>query len=159
VVGPSCRRPPRSLDYAREDEKKFFATCRFHVAPFDSLSEDNIMKYLLLIYDDPKVWANFSEQEVGQYMGEYRQLSQQISESGHMLAGAQLQPETTATTVRIRDGKRLVHDGPFAETREVLGGYYLVEAKDLDEAIGIAARIPSARVGTIEVRPLVEARA
>lgn len=114
------------------------------------------MKYLLLIYDDPKVWANFSEQEVGKYMGEYRELSQSIKDSGHMLGGARLQPETTATTVRIRDGKRLVHDGPYAETREVLGGYYLVEAKDLDEAIGIAARIPSARVGTIEVRPLFE---
>ena len=76
--------------------------------------------------------------------------------SGPLLAGAQLQPTTTATSVRVRDGKRLVTDGPFAETREQLGGYYLVEAKDLDEAIGIAARIPSARTGTIEVRPVVE---
>ena len=114
------------------------------------------MKYLLLIYDDPKVWEKFSEQETGKIMGEYRAFSQQIRESGHMLGGAQLQPVSTATTVRIRDSKRLVHDGPFAETREVLGGYYLIEAKDLDEAIGIAAGIPSARVGTIEVRPLVE---
>ena len=114
------------------------------------------MKYLLLIYDDPNVWANFSEQEIGKYMGEYRDLSQSIRDSGHMLSGAQLQPVTTATTVRIRESKRLVHDGPFAETREVLGGFYLVEAKDLDEAIGIAARIPSARVGTIEVRPLFD---
>jgi len=114
------------------------------------------MKYLLLIYDDPKVWEGFSEGEVGKMMGEYREFSSQISESGHMLGGAQLQPPESATTVRIRDSKRLVHDGPFAETREVLGGYYLVEAKDLDEAIGLAARIPSARVGTIEVRPLVE---
>jgi len=114
------------------------------------------MKYLLLIYDDPKVWEGFSEGEVGKMMGEYREFSSQISESGHMLGGAQLQPPESATTVRIRDSKRLVHDGPFAETREVLGGYYLVEAKDLDEAIGLAARIPSARVGTVEVRPLVE---
>jgi len=113
------------------------------------------MKYLLLIYDDPKVWEKFSEGEVNQIMGEYREFSKQISESGHMTGGSQLQPPSTATTVRIRDGKRLVHDGPFAETREVLGGYYLIEAKDLDEAIGIAARIPSARVGTIEVRPLM----
>ncbi|HJW93940.1 MAG TPA: YciI family protein [Thermoanaerobaculia bacterium] len=114
------------------------------------------MKYLLLIYDDPKVWASFTEEEVGKYMGEYRALSQAISESGQMLSGAQLQPVSTATSVQVREGKRLVHDGPFAETREVLGGFYLVEAKDLDEAIGIAARIPSAKVGTIEVRPLVE---
>ena len=113
------------------------------------------MKYLLLIYDDPKVWEGFGEGEVNKMMGEYRELSTQIRESGHMLGGAQLQPPESATTVRIRDSKRLVHDRPFAETREVLGGYYLIEAKDLDEAIGIAARIPSARVGTIEVRPLM----
>ena len=79
-----------------------------------------------------------------------------LYEAGNYLAGAQLQPTTMATSVRVRDGKRLVTDGPFAETREQLGGYYLVEAKDLDEAIGLAARIPSAKVGTIEVRPVVE---
>ena len=79
-----------------------------------------------------------------------------IKANGQYLAGAQLQPTTTATSVRVRDGKRLVTDGPFAETREQLGGYYLVDAKDLDEAIGIAARIPSAKAGTIEVRPVVE---
>jgi len=94
------------------------------------------MKYLLLIYDDPKVWESFGEGEVNKMMGEYREFSTQIGASGHMLGGAQLQPPESATTVRIRDSKRLVHDGPFAETREVLGGYYLIEAKDLDEAIG-----------------------
>ena len=114
------------------------------------------MKYMLLIYDDPKVWANFNEDEFGKIMGEFRAFSQSIQQSGHMLGGSQLQPTAAATTVRVRDGKRLVHDGPFAETREVLGGYYLIEAKDLDEAIEIGSRIPSARVGTVEVRPLVE---
>jgi hypothetical protein len=114
------------------------------------------MKYMLLIHDDEKAWAKISETELKQVMAEYRQLSQQLQASGHYVAGFQLQPTSTATSVRIRDGKRLVTDGPFAETREQLGGYYLVEARDLDEAIGIAARIPSARVGTIEVRPVVE---
>ena len=114
------------------------------------------MKYMLLIHDDEKAWGKVSEAERQRIYGEYGQFTQQIIEAGHFVAGAQLQPTTTATSVRVRDGKRLVTDGPFAETREQLGGYYLVEAKDLDEAIGIAARIPSARTGTIEVRPVVE---
>ena len=115
------------------------------------------MKYMLLIHDDEKAWAKLTEAERMAMYGEYAQFGQSIKASGHHLAGAQLQPTTMATSVRVRDGKRLVTDGPFAETREQLGGYYLVEAKDLDEAIGIAARIPSVRVGTIEVRPVVEA--
>ena len=114
------------------------------------------MKYMLLIHDDEQEWAKLSEAERQRMYAEYGQFSQQIKAAGQYLAGAQLQPTTMATSVRVRDGKRLVTDGPFAETREQLGGYYLVEAKDLDEAIGIAARIPSARVGTIEVRPVVE---
>jgi hypothetical protein len=114
------------------------------------------MKYLLLIYDDEKVFGKMSEGELGKFMGEYRQFSEQVRASGQYLAGSQLQPVSTATSVRVRDGKRLLTDGPFAETREQLGGYYLVEAKDLDEALAIAARVPSARTGTIEVRPLVE---
>ena len=114
------------------------------------------MKYMLLIHDDEKAWGTLSEAERQRIYGEYRQFGQQIKDAGHYLAGAQLQPTTMATSVRVRDGKRLVTDGPFAETREQLGGYYLVDAKDLDEAIGIAARIPSARLGTIEVRPVVE---
>ena len=114
------------------------------------------MKYMLLIHDDEQVWAKLTEAERHQLYGEYGQFGQQIKDTGHYLAGAQLQPTTTATSVRVRDGKRLVTDGPFAETREQLGGYYLVNAKDLDEAIGIAARIPSAKAGTIEVRPVVE---
>jgi hypothetical protein len=114
------------------------------------------MKYMLLIHDEESAWGKLSEAERQRIYGEYGQFGQQIKEAGHYLAGAQLQPTTTATSVRVRDGKRLVTDGPFAETREQLGGYYLVEAKDLDEAISIAARIPSARLGTIEVRPVVE---
>jgi hypothetical protein len=114
------------------------------------------MKYLLLIHDVEREWAGQPKDEVQKVMGEYRQLIEQLKGSGHYLGGAQLQPTTAATTVRMRNGKRVVTDGPFAETREQLGGYFLVEAKDLDEAIGIAARIPSARFGTIEVRPLVE---
>jgi len=114
------------------------------------------MKYMLLIHDDEKAWGKLSEAERGKIYAEYGQFGQSVRASGNYLAGAQLQPTTMATSVRVRDGKRLVTDGPFAETREQLGGYYLVEAKDLDEAIGIAARIPSAKVGTIEVRPVVE---
>jgi hypothetical protein len=114
------------------------------------------MKYMLLIYDSEQDWLNLSEAEHQQIYGEYRQFTEQIQASGQFLAGSQLQPISTATSVRLRDGKELVTDGPFAETREQLAGYYLIEAKDLDEATAIAARIPSARFGTIEVRPVVE---
>jgi hypothetical protein len=114
------------------------------------------MKYMLLIYDDEKAWASFSETERQGYMGEYMQFTQSIKSSGQHVSSSQLHPTSAATSVRLRDGKRLVTDGPYAETREQLGGYYLIEAKNLDEAIAIAARIPSARSGTIEVRPLVE---
>ena len=117
------------------------------------------MKYMLLIYDDEKAWAKFSETERQQYMGEYMQFTQQLKSGGQWVASSQLHPTSAATSVRLRNGKRLVTDGPYAETREQLGGYYLVEAKNLDEAIGIAARLPSARFGTIEVRPLVGAPA
>ena len=88
-------------------------------------------------------------------IAEYGAFTQSIVQSGHFKAGDGLQPTTTATTVRVRDGKMLTTDGPFAETREQLGGYYLVEAKDLDTALGIAARIPGAKSGSIEVRPVM----
>lgn len=113
------------------------------------------MRYMLLICHDEKAWGELSEAERSEVYAEYRQFAQQIKASGHHLDGSQLQPASTATIVRVRNGKRIVTDGPFAETREQLGGYFLVEARDLDEAIAIAARIPSARTGTIEVRPLV----
>lgn len=114
------------------------------------------MKYMLLIYDEEKKWATMSDSDKQQMFMEYGKFTEEIKASGQYLAGAPLHPTTTASSVQLRDGKRMVTDGPFAETREQLGGYYLVNAKDLDEAIGLAARIPSARVGTIEVRPVME---
>ena len=114
------------------------------------------MKYLLLICGEEKAWASMPDGDRQKLMAEFRQFSQDIQASGQYVGGSQLQPTTSATSVRVRDGKRLVTDGPFAETREQLGGYYLVNVKDLDEAIAVAARIPTARTGTIEVRPLVE---
>lgn len=113
------------------------------------------MKYLLLIYSDEAQWATISEAEAGQVMAEYMQYTNDIHKSGNYLGGEALQPTATATSVRVRDGKTLTTDGPFAETREQLGGFYFVEAKDLDEAIALAARIPGSRAGTIEVRPIM----
>jgi hypothetical protein len=114
------------------------------------------MKYMLLIHHDEQAWDALSEAQRQPLLGEFRELRQQLLSSGQYLHGAPLQPTSVATSVRVRDGKRLVTDGPFAETREQLGGYFLIDAKDRDEAIAIAARIPAARWGTIEVRPLVE---
>jgi len=115
------------------------------------------MEYLLLIYDNEAGIAAMSEAEQGAIYADYGRFTQGILQSGNHRAGQQLQPVATATTVRVRDGKRVVTDGPFAETREQLGGFYLIEAKDLDEALAIAERVPSARIGSIEVRPLVPA--
>lgn len=113
------------------------------------------MQYLLLIYENEKNWAAMPKAEGEKLFGEYHAFTQSIAQSGHYKGGNPLQPTSTATTVRVRNGKREATDGPFAETREQLGGYYLVDAKDLDEAIGIAERIPGARVGSIEVRPIM----
>ena len=113
------------------------------------------MKYLLLIYDNEQEWGALGEAGQQAIYGEYRKLSEELQAKGQLLSGSQLAPTSTATSVRVRDEKQLVTDGPFAETHEQLGGYFLIEAKDLDEAIGIAGRVPSARMGTIEVRPLV----
>ena len=114
------------------------------------------MQYLLLIYDNEANWDKMTEADRAAMYQEYGEFTQSIVKTGNHRASNQLQPIATATTVRIRDKKRLVTDGPFAETKEQLGGFYMVEAKDLDEAIALAARIPSARVGSIEVRPIVE---
>jgi hypothetical protein len=111
------------------------------------------MKYMLLIYMEDQALDEAGREHC--YV-ESTQLAHQLKSDGQFLATAPLQPTSTATSVRVRDGKRLVTDGPFAETREHLGGYFLVEAKDLDEAIGIAERIPGARVGTVEIRPVIE---
>ena len=114
------------------------------------------MKYMLLIYDNESAWEKLNEAEQRTIYGEYMQFTESIKASRNYLAGSQLHPIATASSVRVRDGKQLVTDGPFAETHEQLGGYYLVEAANLDEATSIAARIPSARFGTVEVRPVVE---
>ena len=111
------------------------------------------MKYMLLIYLDEQALSETERQEC--YV-ESTQLAQQIHSSGQYLAANPLHPTSMATSVRVRDGKRVVTDGPFAETREQLGGYFLIEAKDPDEAPGIAARIPMARKGTVEVRPVID---
>lgn len=111
------------------------------------------MKYLLLIYLEENA-LNQTERE--ECYKKSTQLAHELEANGQFLATAPLQPVSTATSVRVREGKRLVTDGPFAETREQLGGYFLVEAKNLDEAIGIAGRIPGARVGTVEIRPVIE---
>ncbi len=113
------------------------------------------MQYLCLIYDDEKLIDNLPPAERGDFFGAYGAFTRDIKASGHFVGGDALQPVATATTVRVRDGKVTTTDGPFAETREQLGGYYLIEAKDLDEALKIAARIPSARYGSIEVRPIM----
>ena len=110
------------------------------------------MQYLLLIYRNEKDPATASD--VSAMTKEYGEFTQSIVKSGHFKAGDALQPTSTATTVRVREGKALTTDGPFAETREQLAGYYLVEAKDLDDAIKVAARIPNARDGSVEVRPI-----
>ncbi len=113
------------------------------------------MQYLLMIYRNEAELFKMDTAERKKMTAEYGAFTQAIIQSGHFKAGDGLQPTTTATTVRVRDGKTLTTDGPFAETREQLGGYYLVEAKDLDTAIEIAARIPGARSGSIEVRPIM----
>jgi hypothetical protein len=111
------------------------------------------MKYMLLVYLDEQA---LSETEREHCYVESAQLTQEIKSSGKYLSAGPLHPTSTATSVRVREGKRLVTDGPFAETREQLGGYYLIDAGNLDEAIKIAERVPVARVGTIEIRPVLE---
>ncbi|WFU74546.1 YciI family protein [Bradyrhizobium sp. CB2312] len=113
------------------------------------------MQYLLLIYRNEAELSEMTPADRQAMSAEYGTYTQAIVQSGHFKAGDGLQPTSTATTVRVRDGKTMTTDGPFAETREQLGGYYLVEAKDLDTAIGLAARIPGAREGSIEIRPVM----
>jgi hypothetical protein len=110
------------------------------------------MKYMLLIYGNDELWEQRSDDEKAAIYAEY----ERVSEAPGMLAGAELQPATTATTVRVKDGETLTTDGPFADSKEVVGGYYLYEADDLDAAIELASRIPATRHGAVEVRPVVE---
>lgn len=112
------------------------------------------MQYLLLIYGSESEEVAMPTGEVESILAAYGAFTKSIIDSGAMVGSNRLRPTSDATTVRVRDGKALTTDGPFAETREALGGYYLVEAKDLDEATAIAARIPSAKTGSIEVRPI-----
>jgi hypothetical protein len=114
------------------------------------------MKYLCLIYDDENKMATMSKDEGDAFMGEYFAFTEGVKKSGHYLGGNALKPVSTATTIRNRSGKLSTTDGPFAETKEQLGGYYLIEARDLNDALQVAAKIPSVRTGSIEVRPIQE---
>jgi hypothetical protein len=112
------------------------------------------MQYLLLIYGQESDWWNLTPAQGQAMQEEYAQFGKEAAEKGKLVGGNRLKPIASATTVRVRDGKRVTTDGPFAETKEQLGGYYLINANDLDEAIAIAARIPAARHGSVEVRPI-----
>ena len=114
------------------------------------------MKYLCLIYENEKQWETMPKDQADGVMGEYFSFTDDIRKSGHYVAGEALQPTPSATTVRVRNGKISTTDGPFAETKEQLGGFYLIDARDLNDAIQVAARIPSARWGSVEVRPVVD---
>lgn len=114
------------------------------------------MKYLCLIYDNEKAWEQRSPEESGKIHAAYGEFTRDIKSSGHMLGGEALQPTATATTVRVRNGAISTTDGPFAETKEQLGGFYLIEARDLNDAIQVASRIPGALDGSIEVRPIMD---
>src|SRR5215510_14401163 len=114
------------------------------------------MQYILLIYGNENSYAQRSETERLAIRAEFLKFTQDIVKSGHFRAGDPLHPTSSASTVRVRDGKVLTTDGPFAETKEQLGGYYIVDAQNLDEALGLASRIPAANWGSIEVRPILQ---
>lgn len=114
------------------------------------------MQYLLLIYRNEADMAKMTEAQVKDITAEFGAFTQSIIQSGHFKGGDRLHPTSMATTVRVRDGKTLTTDGPFAETHEQLAGYYMIDAKDLDTALSIAARIPAARMGSVEVRPIYQ---
>ena len=115
------------------------------------------MQYLLMIYEDEMAWRNQGPDQVKAMFAEYGEFGQAASDAGAMVDGAGLEPTSTATTVRVRDGERVVSDGPYVETKEQLGGYYLLECESLDDAIAWAERIPAARRGGIEIRPVMNA--
>ena len=114
------------------------------------------MRYLCLIYSDEKRWERASETEWNTVMAEYNAFTDSIKRSGNYIGGEALESTNAATSVRIRNGKASTTDGPFAETKEQLGGFYLIKAKDLNDAVQVATRIPGAKYGTIEVRPIME---
>jgi hypothetical protein len=113
------------------------------------------VEYMLLIYTDEEAWTRLSDEERAPIIQEYFALTNELREKGRYVAGSPLQPTASANTVRIRDGERVVTDGPFAETKEQLGGYFLVDAESVEEALEWAAKIPAARYGSIEVRPVL----
>jgi hypothetical protein len=123
--------------------------------PVKGQKEATDMQYLLLIYTNENQFEALGEGEKKRITGEYMELASSMRANGQYVGGNRLDLTSKATTVRVRDGKKLVTDGPFAETKEQLGGYFLVEANDLDEAIGLARKIPAARWGSVEVRPIV----
>ena len=114
------------------------------------------MKFVCLIYDDEKMLDAMPKEDADAFMGEYFTFTDGIRASGQYRAGEALQPVSSATTVRIRNGKLTTSSGPFAETKEQLGGFYLIEANDMDDAIQVAAKIPSAKLGSVEVRPIMD---
>ena len=114
------------------------------------------MKYILLVHHNEEVLGSLSKTDLQQMRDESVRLANDINLTGNYLDAAPLQPVSTAVSLRVREGRRLVTDGPFAETREQLGGYFFIDARDLDQALDIAARIPGARIGTVEIRPVME---
>ena len=116
------------------------------------------MRYLCLVYQEEKQLGSLSQRELDQLVEESLAVDEELKRSGHSLASDALQPVATATTVRVRNGKVSITDGPFAETKEQLGGFYLIQARDLNEAVQIAARLPPARFGSVEVRPVWDIR-
>ena len=114
------------------------------------------MRYLCLIYENEKAWESMPKEEAGAIFGEYFAFTEGVKQSGQYIGGEALQPTQTATTVRVRNGKVQTTDGPFAETKEQLGGYYLIEARDLNEAIQVASKIPGSRSGSVEIRPIMD---
>ena len=126
------------------------------VERLSDVNGDIRMKYMLLVHHDEEAFGKFSETTRQDMLAESVQLTHQLHANGQYLSASPLHPTSTATIVRVRDGKPFVTDGPFVETREQLAGYFLINAKDLDEAIGVAVRVPGARIGTVEVRPLIE---
>src|SRR5258708_26798868 len=124
--------------------------------PGDTTDEEEPMRYLLMICTDESAVAALSPEEGSAMMAEYGAFAEEMGRQGVLQGGERLRPTTDATTVRVRDGEVLTSDGPFAETKEQVGGYYVVDCKDLDQAIEVAAKVPGARVGTVEVRPIWE---
>src|SRR6185295_14463132 len=155
---PEVREPQRAARQARRPDVPA-PPCRFPDRAFvledEPTTEGGQMQYMLLIYDQESVWETMPEDEQQSVMREYFQYTEDLKSSGKYVAGDALQPIATAKSVRVRDGETSTTDGPFAETKEVLGGYYLIDVDTLDEALEWAVKLPGSSYGTVEVRPLV----